>query len=141
MAYSMKPIALTASATLSFETHGEGVVKCDAAAGMTVTLPSTTGSGGSFLIFFGTTVTSNDYIVQVTTTDIFSGGVSMSTDIAGTNLLTAATTDTITMDGAEKGGLIGSWLRVTDVAAGVWALEGFLKTTGVEATPFSAAVS
>lgn len=141
MPYTMQPIAATASLTLDRDTHAGNVLKIDAAAGMTVTLPASTGKGDEYTIFVGTTVTSNSYVIQVTGTDIFAGGIALSTDIGGTNLLTAATTDTITMNGSTTGGLKGSFVKVKDVASGIWMLEGFLQCTGTEATPFSAAVS
>jgi len=137
----MKPVVATASLTLDAATHGQSALVANAAAGMTVTLPSATGTGDEYTIYCGTTVTSNALVVQVTTTDIFAGGVSMSTDIGGTNMLTAATSDTISQNGSTTGGLAGSWIKVKDIASGVWMLDGFLRTTGTEATPFSAAVS
>lgn len=136
------PIALTASASLTQDKNSGTVTKIDAAAGLTLTMPAASGTGNVYEVFVGTTVTSNDYIIQVASaSDVFSGVLGLSTDIGGTNLLTAATTDTITMNGSTTGGLIGSYVRMVDVASGVWALSGDLKCTGVEATPFSAAVS
>ena len=44
------------------------------------------------------------------------------------------------MSGSTTGGVKGSWVKVTDVTSGIWMLEGFLISTGSEATPFSAAV-
>jgi hypothetical protein len=137
----LKPVTATASLTLNKYDHAENVVNLSAAAGLTVTLPAATGSGAEYEMFVVTTVTSNAYVVQVTGTDIIQGGVALSTDIGGTNMLTAATTDTISMNGSTTGGLKGSWVKVKDVSSGIWRLNGFLVTTGTEATPFSAAVS
>jgi|TARA_Y100000310_G_scaffold171987_2_gene172110 hypothetical protein len=135
------PVAITASDTLTAAEHAGRVVKADAAAGLTVTMPAATGTGDVYTIFFGTTVSSNDYIVQAaSSSDVFNGGVSISTNIAGVTMLAAATTDTITMNGSTTGGLVGSWVQLTDVASGVFMLDGFLCSTGTEATPFSAAV-
>ncbi|MCP5099918.1 MAG: hypothetical protein GY943_30565 [Chloroflexi bacterium] len=142
MSRPRQPVTYTASKTLTKGVHGESIVNASAAAGMTITLPASSGDGTKITIFCLTTVTSNDLIIQVANaTDVLSGGVSMSTDIGGTNMLTAATSDTITMNGSTKGGLIGSWVELEDVSSGFWKLNGFLKTTGTEATPFSAAVS
>lgn len=141
MATILQPITVTASLTLNEDTHAGNWVNLNAAAGLTVTLPPATGKGAQYKLFVPTTVTSNNYIVQVTTTDIMQGGIAMSTDIGGTNLLTAATTDTITMNGSTTGGLKGTWLTFDDVSSGIWALCGFVVTTGTETTPFSAAVS
>jgi hypothetical protein len=137
-----QPITITASATMDKDTHAGTVVRLSAAAGLTVTLPASTGDGTEYEFFVLTTVTSNNYIIAVANaTDIMQGGVAMSTDIGGTNMLASATSDTITMNGSTKGGLIGSWVRLKDVSAGFWRVEGFMVCTGTEADPFSAAVS
>lgn len=135
------PITITASATMDKDTHAGTVVRLSAAAGLTVTLPASAGDGSVYTFFVRTTVTSNNYIIEVAnTTDVINGGVSVSTDAAGVSILAAATDDTITMNGSTTGGLQGSWVKLTDVAAGFWMCEGFLVSTGAEATPFSAAV-
>ena len=142
MAYPLQPITITASATMSKDTHAGTVVNLSAAAGLTATLPASNGKGDVYTFFVLTTVTSNNYIIAVANaTDVIQGGVALSTDIGGTNMLTASTSDTITMNGSTKGGLIGSWVRLRDVSTGFWMCEGFLVCTGTEADPFSAAVS
>lgn len=142
MAYAMQPITKTASFTLDREVHGETCVNLSAAAGMTVTLPASEGKGTEFELFVATTVTSNSYVIQVANaTDIMQGVIHLTTDISGTSLPTAGTTDTITMNGSTTGGVKGTWLKLKDVSAGIWKLEGGVVCTGTEATPFSAAVS
>lgn len=136
----LQPIAKTASFTLDRTMSGNWVV-CNAAAGMTVTLPASTGKGDRYKLFVGTTVTSNNFIVQVAnSTDVVAGAVHLTTDIAGTSMPTSSTSDTITMNGSTTGGIKGSWLTLEDVATGYWALSGAVICTGTEATPFSAAV-
>ena len=138
---SYLPTSLTASATLN-RSHAGAVVTLDAAAGLTVTLPAATGTGDAYTIVVGTTVTSNSYIVRVASaSDIMQGAVAVSTDIAGVTCPTTSTSDTITMSGTTTGGIKGSTIVLTDVASGVWAVGGALVSSGVAATPFSAAVS
>lgn len=136
-----KPISLTASTTLDYKTHGRAWLTLNKADGITVTLPPATGSGAEYKIFVGTTITSSNAIVQVTTTDIIQGAISIATDIAGVTCPTASDSDTITMNGSTKGGIKGSVLVLSDVASGVWAVTGSLVSSSTEATPFSAAVS
>ena len=141
MSYYNQPVTITASATLNRNTHAGNVVNLNALAGLTVTLPASTGKGDLYEIFVLTTVTSNNYVIQVAnSTDIMAGAVHLSTDIAGTSMITSTTTDTITMNGSTTGGLRGTWLRFKDASLGFWALEGGIVCTGTEATPFSAAV-
>lgn len=141
MTYPLLPIIKTASFTLDRRVHADNWVSCNAAAGMTVTLPASAGTGDKYKLFVGVTVTSNNFIVQVANaTDILAGVIHLTTDIAGTSLPTSTTSDTITMNGSTTGGLRGTWLILEDVAAGFWALSGAVITTGTEATPFSAAV-
>jgi hypothetical protein len=94
-----------------------------------------------YTVFVKTTVSSGNHVIQVAnSTDVMSGAIHLTTDIAGTSMPTSASTDTITMNGSTTGGLLGSWFQFTDVAAGFWALIGIANCTGTEATPFSAAV-
>lgn len=142
MTYQLQPITITASATVNKDTHEGNVTRLSAAAGLTVTLPASTGKGDEYDFFVLTTVTSNDYIIKVANaTDIFAGALGVSTDAGGVVILAGTTDDTITMNGSTKGGLIGSHVKVKDVAAGFWQVSGFLVSTGSEATPFSASVS
>lgn len=142
MAYSMQPLAITASATLDRDVHAGTCTCLNAAAGLTVTLPASSGKGDIYDLFVMTTVTSNNYVIQVANaTDIIQGVVHLTTDIAGTSMPTSSTTDTITMNGSTTGGVKGTWIRLADVSSGIWKLEGGIICTGTEATPFSAAVS
>jgi len=142
MSYPNQPIAKTASFTLDRRVHADNWVVCNAAAGMTVTLPASAGTGDKYKLVVGTTVTSNNFIVQVANgTDVISGAVHLTTDIAGTSMPASGTDDTITMNGTTKGGVKGSWVILEDAISGVWVLSGGLICTGTEATPFSAAVS
>lgn len=115
-------------------------VTLNRAAGITVTLPPSTGTGDIYRFYVGTTFTSSG-IIQVTTTDIIQGALGVTTDAAGVVIPTAATSDTITMNGSTTGGLVGSYIELQSVASGVWSVRGNLLSTGAEATPFSAAVS
>ena len=136
-----EPIAITASKALTRNHVGTTTV-LNAAAGLTVTLPASTGKGDEYTIFVGTTVTSNTLIIQVANaTDVMQGAVMVATDIAGVTCPTAATSDTITMSGTTTGGIRGSHIVLRDEAAGFWRVSGALVSSGVEATPFSAAVS
>lgn len=138
---SYEPKTLTASATLT-ASDAETVVNLDAAAGLTVTLPAATGTGRKYTLVVATTVTSNSYIIQVASADdVMAGSLGVTTDAAGVVIPTAATSDTITMNGSTTGGLAGSTVVLIDTASGVWNVGGSLKSTGTEATPFSAAVS
>src|SRR5690242_7675801 len=114
---STQPITITASASLTRNTHAGNVVNLNAAAGLTVTLPASAGTGDVYEVFVLTTVTSNNYIIQVAnSTDIMAGAVHLTTDIAGTSMPTSTTSDTITMNGSTTGGLRGTWLRFKDVS-------------------------
>ena len=141
MAYAIQPITTTAALTMTRGHHGNTVVVLDSSTGRTLTLPASSGSGDVYTVYVKTTVSSGSHVIQVAnSTDVMNGGVAISTDIAGITMLAAATSDTITLSGTTTGGLAGSWVRFTDVVAGFWMLEGFLCSTGAEATPFSASV-
>ena len=135
------PVTITAATSLKRAVNAGTVTVLDSATGRIITLPASTGKGDVYTVYVKTTVSSGSHVVQVAnSTDVINGGVAISTDIAGVTMLASATSDTITMNGSTTGGLAGSWVRLTDVVAGFWYLEGFLVSTGAEATPFSAAV-
>jgi hypothetical protein len=96
---------LVGSATLVKEYHAGRTVLMNIAGGLTVTLPASkgpdpvTGKGDIYKVFVLTTLTSAGIIKVASAADIFAGGVHISTDIGGVTLLTAADSDTITMDG------------------------------------------
>lgn len=145
MASEYKPnlgvIALTASTTLTADGYAGKVITLSAAAGLTITLPAATGSGATYELVVITTVTSNSVIIRVANaSDVMMGVLSVSTDAAGVTIPTAATSDTITMNGSTTGGILGSRVVLTDVATNKWAVSGELVSSGAEATPFSAAV-
>jgi hypothetical protein len=134
-----------ATITLNAEKHDGRTLLLDRAAGVTVTLPASTGRGAKYLVKVKTLATSNSHIVKVTTTDIIQGTVSVvDTDTAGTvtGFATAADSDTVTLNRSTTGSVtIGEWLEFEDTAKGVWTIRGVLSNTGSGATPFSAGVS
>jgi len=139
------PTAGTA-ATLAVTTaaHDGKLIILNRAAGVVVTLPAATGTGAVFRFSVATAVTSNSYKIQVAdATDVMSGSIYVTDQAAGTGteFSTVAASDTITMNGSTTGGLAGGILTLIDVAANLYAVHGNIIATGVEATPFSAAVS
>lgn len=135
--------ATAATLTVTAASHGGKVITLNRAAGITATLPAATGSGVEFRFFCGTTVTSNNNIIQVVGDDIMAGAAIVAQDGGDTVVVfeTAADSDTITCNGSTKGGIKGDWIELIDVAADTWFVRCTLTATGTEATPFSAAVS
>lgn len=131
----------TATLTVTAATHGGRVVSLNKADGITITLPAATGTGTRYFFGVTTTLTSDGVIQVANATDVINGGVIVATDTSGLVVPTAATSDTITMNGTTTGGIKGSNLILTDVASGLFTVSGFLVASGAEATPFSAAVS
>lgn len=133
-----------ATLALNASTHGApAIVTVNRAAGSTLTLPESYGSGVEFDILVGTTITSNNLIIQTHgSSDVMSGHVLMMQDAGDTvaGFETAADSDTITMNGSTKGGIKGDRIRLKDVATGLWHVQIVAAGTGTEATPFSAAV-
>ena len=134
------PKNFTASATLK-RSDADTVLTVNAAAGLTLTLPAAAGTGDSYEIVVGTTVTSNNLVVQVANaSDVMTGLCLIAQDAGDTSVAfeTASTSDTITMNGSTKGGIKGDIIRLKDVAANLWSVNIVSAGTGVESTPFSA---
>lgn len=145
MASEYKPnlgvIEITAATTLDDDAYAGRTISLNSTTGRIVILPAATGSGATYTIFVAATVSSGSHVVRVAnSSDIMQGTLVVTTDIDGVVFPTASTTDTITMNGTTTGGVRGSLVELQDVAPTIWALRGALVSTGVEATPFSAAV-
>lgn len=139
-----QPINITA-ATLSLvaSAHGDATITANRAAGITFTLPASDGKGSYFRIIVGTTITSNSLIVKVAnSTDVMTGVAINAADGGDTAVAfeTAATSDTITLNGSTTGGIKGDIIECEDVSAGLWSVKVAGSATGTEATPFSATV-
>ena len=138
-----KPYSITASLTLDRTRHLDAMLVLNAAAGLTVTLPASSGSGDKYIFTVGTTVTSNNDIIKVAnSTDIMAGNAVQAADGGSTANMweTGATDDTITLNGTTTGGVKGDRITLEDVASGVWQVVIIGSATGTEATPFSATV-
>jgi len=137
-------VSVTADVTLTSASHAGRTMILDVASGATVTLPAATGTGNVYKFFVKTTVTSNDYIIQVASADDTMAGVAMVANDGGATASifeTVAASDTITLDGSTTGGILGGQIELQDVASGVFSVAIRQAATGTEATPFSAAVS
>ena len=117
----------------------------DRAAGCTVTLPASSGSLATYRLIIKTTISSNNFILQVAnSTDVMNGSIAFLQD-TGTGGLAKAwaaadNDDTITMNGTTKGGYAGTVIEITDYASGFWVAHCMGRQSGTVATPFSAAV-
>lgn len=140
----MQPQNLTAATyTLTSEGNSGTTLTLSRAAGITCTLPASVGDGSTFEFFVNTTVTSNSDIIKVAnSTDVMAGVAVVAQDGGDTVVAfeTAATSDTITLNGTTTGGIKGDRIILKDVAAGFWFVNIIMSGTGTEATPFSATV-
>jgi hypothetical protein len=137
-------LAITdATFTLTEKLDGR-LIALNRAAGIAVALPAAYGSGMRFEFFLAATVTSNTTTIKVANAaDTMAGFALTAQDSADTAVMfeTAATSDTITLNGTTTGGTLGDNITLTDVAANVWSVRVFSAATGTEATCFSATVS
>ena len=135
---------LTADASVTAEDSGK-LLNFNVVTGCTITLPAATGTGIEYHFVVLATVTSNNYIVQVTGDDTIDGLVLNCDDDSSDAVAiwkTAATSDTITLNGGTTGGIIGDTFKLTDIGSNQWLIHAAATSgTGTVATPFSAAVS
>ena len=130
-----------ATVTITDDAHVGQRVVLNRAAGVTATLPAATGSGNRYE-FIGAVDATGDQIITVTGDDTMAGVAYLGNDSAGASCFyTAATSDTITLDGSTTGGLKGWRVICDDIAADTWSVLVMSEASDTEATPFSAAVS
>jgi hypothetical protein len=140
-------LSLIATTTLNRQDHAGRTLVINKAAGLTVTLPASTGTGRHYKFLVGTTITSGTIVIQVANgTDVLTGGILIN-DIGDTTAATsdffptAATSDTVTLTAAIGAGKAGDWIEFEDYAAGFYAVKGTFQGETDPANPFSAAVS
>ena len=112
---------------------------------VTLTLPDATGSGNMYE-FIVTVQNTSNYVIKVPDADNTITGQIMYLDEDGTAVTsfpTVAASDTITINGGTTGGLVGDTLKLIDIAADKYAVQGTMRVaSGADpATPFSATVS
>ncbi len=138
------PLAITASTTLTAKDHGGKLVAINKADGAAITLPEAGGTGVTFRLFIGTTITSNSTTVKVANAnDTLVGMVEAATTTFNSGRKEAAggTDDTLTMNGTTTGGIVGSYVELQDVAENLWRIKADLVGSGTLATSLSATVS
>lgn len=131
------PLAVTEAA------HDSKIVTLNKADGIAVTLPAATGSGAKIQFIIGTTITSVGTTIKVANaSDVMTGTALLAQDGGDTAVMfeTAATSDTITLNGSTTGGIKGDSVELIDIAANLWWVRVVGSATGLEATPFSASV-
>lgn len=124
--------------------HGNKIIVLDNAAGQAITLPAATGTGDTYKFFIRTTITSNSTTIKVPDGDhTMCGYAQVLQDGGDTEVAfeTAATTDTITLNGTTTGGIKNGVLQLTDIGQDEFLVEIVQPATGTEATPFSATVA
>lgn len=143
---STRLVTLTGSVSITQATHSDRILLMGAAgAALTFTLPAATGSGARFKFVVSVVNTSN-YIIKVAdASDTIDGNIITNSTGDTPDLAqpwpTAATDDTITLNGTTTGGVaIGDFVELIDILADQYVVFGVTTTSGVEATPFSATV-
>jgi hypothetical protein len=143
IAAAAAPVALDATDSITFAEHGNRILYCTTAATLTWTLPEPTGTGNWYHFLLGILTTGSKIIkcVDAANTALIGG---ITTSDGDTLFLPAgfqpgATDDVITLNKTTTGGILGDWVKVTDVATDVWLVEGQLSTAAGSnpATPFS----
>lgn len=143
-------VSLTADTTLTVAAHAGKILLTNDADGI-FTLPSivtTTPSdptdpnqlnnlGATFTFVVVTAATDMDIVTDGT--DKFLGMVytGITTAATGKTWVSAATNDVITQNGTTKGGVAGSYIRVTAIASAQYFVEGMLLGSGTIVTPFA----
>lgn len=140
------PVAAGATLSLTKATHDGRTIAFDTAAGSIITLPASTGGGARFRCVVSVLATTNSHILQCVGTDMMQGACGIvDTDTGDATIQFAAlvgdTFDTVTMNRTTSGlAAPGDYVEVEDIIAGVWAIRGVIRASGVVITPFSSAV-
>ena len=129
----------SASYTLDASQTGSTVL-LDRAAGSDITLPTTPVVGTYYDFVVTTSVTSNDYSVNLGSAgENFNGFLYGDKAATASELFTpsALGTSMISMNGTTTGGLVGTEFTVMYTSANYWTVTGNFYGSGSLATPFS----
>lgn len=132
-----------ATLAVTVAAHDSKIVTLNKADGIAVTLPAASGTGAKYQFILGTTITSVGTTIKVANaSDVMTGTALLAQDGGDTAVMfeTAATSDTITLNGSTTGGIKGDSVELIDIATNLWWVRVVGSATGVEATPFSASV-
>jgi hypothetical protein len=101
---------------------------------------STNNIGTSYKFYIETSATSGGLTIKTDGTDKFVGiaNIVINNDAGGKSFDPSAADDIITLNGTTKGGVSGSTLEITAVAANKYLVTATLLGSGVLVTPFSA---
>lgn len=136
---------LGATRTLN-EGESGSLIVLDKADGIVITLPAVTAganAGTWFEFMVGVTCTSNSYkIITGAGTELMVGSIiNCDTDtsdaVAIWKSLVATSNISVNLNGTTKGGVKGDRIRVTNINATTWVVEGVLNGNGVVVTPFA----
>lgn len=118
------------------------LVLAGAAVGNVLNLPKAKGTGNFYEFLTRAAQTSGSIVINAThdgTSNVFVGTI---TNHGSANVVTkfsSTANDIITLNGTTQGGqAAGDYLKIRDIANGVWQIErGLFSTSGTQATPFS----
>ena len=151
-----------ASVSLTVATHAGRIVHNNAAGAVTYTLPALNATadgassgpgsdidnlnniGATFTIVNSITKTGSLIVQVANSNDIMTGSatiVDTDTDDNTEGFVTAAASDTITLNGSTTGGVTHATITCTAISSTKWSVSVVTGGTGNLATPFSAAVS
>lgn len=134
--------AATTTLTLTAALHAGKIVLVQPTGGLAITPAPATGTGNTYRIVVGTTVSGGNLTVDAkagNASDVLAGsclGV-LSGGVTTTTFPTAANSNLITMSGSTTGGVAGTEIIMTDVATNLWMVRIYNLQTGSGATPFS----
>lgn len=131
------PTNMTAAGALTATTNANRINNINSAAGIAITLPLATGSGNSYPMFIGTTVTSSSTTITAAGSDKISGNAYQTGAAGAVTARYIAAGTAVTFNGTTSGGIKGDYLTFRDVATALWSVEIDGSITGVAITPFS----
>jgi hypothetical protein len=103
--------------------------------------PSTANNEGvTYTIWIPTTIATSSVKIGTNGTDKFVGSLlSVDTDTSGAmvGFTAASSNDFINLNGGTTGGVAGTWIQITAMAANKYLVTGVILGTGTVATPFA----
>jgi hypothetical protein len=121
--------------------HDGKIILLKSTGGLAITPPAATGTGAEFKFCFTATISGGNVTIDAkagNASDIFTGRCYQLKVGTGEVVYAAGATDNLlTIDGSTKGGVIGDWITLVDVALHQWYVFFDSTGSGTVVTPFS----
>lgn len=131
-------VPLAANTTLTQAEHEGRTMLLNTTSTLIVTLPAATGSGAIYEFISTATAPAGGHQIRLPAATLYNGIASVYGGTAFSGAANGTTHNNIFFSGTTTGGIIGTYVRLTDARAGFYTVQVHAVGSGVGSSPFAA---